>query len=40
MAIVTFHRRGDAAVAKAKYDGKYVDQVRRFIYSTVFLLSA
>jgi hypothetical protein len=25
MAIVTFHRPGDAAVAKAKYDGKFID---------------
>ena len=25
MAVVTFQRAGDAAVAKAKYDGKIVD---------------
>ncbi|KAF7984687.1 hypothetical protein HWV62_12972 [Athelia sp. TMB] len=28
MAVVTFVRTGDAAVARAKYDGKYVDQKR------------
>jgi len=28
MAIVTFQRLGDAAVAKAKYDGKYIDMKR------------
>lgn len=26
MAVVSFQRPGDAAVARAKYDGKYVDQ--------------
>ena len=25
MSIVTFHRQGDAALAKAKYDGRYID---------------
>jgi len=28
MAVVSFQRPGDAAVARAKYDGKYVDQKR------------
>lgn len=28
MAIATFQRPGDAAVAKAKFDGKYVDHSR------------
>lgn len=26
MAVVAFQRSGDAAIAKVKYDGKFVDQ--------------
>jgi THO complex subunit 4 len=26
MSVVTFHRQGDAAVAKAKFNGKYIDR--------------
>jgi hypothetical protein len=33
MAIVTFQRLGDAAAAKAKYDGKFIDMSKEFAIS-------
>ena len=38
MAIVTFQRLGDAAAAKAKYDGKFIDMSKEFAISSLLEL--